>query len=201
MAFARAVAATGAATGAGAGAAAAGRAAVSPMAAAAAVTRSLASRTALVTGSTSGIGAAIARSLAAAGCNVVLHGLVSGEEGERLRREFASTYGVRAMVSTHNVAVARETEALAAAAADFGGGGIDILVNNAGIQHISPVDTFPSDKWDAILAINLTSCFHLIRAALPPMRSRRRGRIINIASVHGHVASVNKSAYVAAKHG
>lgn len=163
--------------------------------------RHLAGKVALVTGSTSGIGQAIATALGAAGADLVVHGLVSGPaEVEALTRKFKADTGSRVVVGTHNVAKAEELEALVAlATATYGR--VDILVNNAGIQHVSPIETFPPSKWDDILAINLTSCFHLMRHTLPGMRQRKFGRIINIASVHGLVASAHKSAYVAAKHG
>jgi len=153
-------------------------------------------KTALVTGSTSGIGLGIAHALAAEGANIVLNG-------------FGDTEGPRAAMATHGVRVGyhgadmrepAEIEALMAyAAAEFGR--VDILVNNAGIQHVSRIESFPPERWDAILAINLSSAFHATRLALPAMQAAGWGRIINIASVHGLVASAEKSAYVAAKHG
>lgn len=153
-------------------------------------------KTALVTGSTSGIGLGIAHTLAAAGADVVLNGFGDADEA----RAAVATHGGR--VGYHGADLRRVDEIAAMmdyATAEFGG--VDVLVNNAGIQHVAPVDAFPVDKWDDILAINLSSAFHTTRLAVPAMRERGWGRIINIASVHGLVASVNKSAYVAAKHG
>lgn len=160
----------------------------------------LAGRAALVTGSTSGIGAAIARSLGRAGANLVLNGLVSSAEAASTRARFEAELGVKVVVSTHDLATAAGVREMAAMGVSAFGA-LDVIVNNAGVQHISPVEEFPPEKWDTILAINLSSSFHLIRHTLPSMRARGFGRIINIASVHGLVASTNKSAYVAAKHG
>lgn len=153
-------------------------------------------KTALVTGSTSGIGLGIAQALAQAGANIVLNGF--GDVDAAL----ASIRALGAEVMHHPADMRRpdEIEAMfAQAAARFGG--VDVLVNNAGIQHVSPVEDFPVQKWDDILAINLTSAFHTSRLALPGMRAANWGRIVNIASVHGLVGSAGKSAYVAAKHG
>jgi 3-hydroxybutyrate dehydrogenase len=157
-------------------------------------------KTALVTGSTSGIGLGIATRLAAEGANIVLNGFGERAQIERIaaglkaKHRVAVTYDAADM--TKPVAIAAM---LAAAIEQFGA--VDVLVNNAGIQHVAPVDEFPVDKWDAIIAINLSSAFHTVRAALPAMKSRRWGRIVNIASAHALVASPFKSAYVAAKHG
>jgi 3-hydroxybutyrate dehydrogenase len=153
-------------------------------------------KTALVTGSTSGIGLGIAQALAEAGANIVLNGF--GDVDAALA-SLAAT-GVQAI---HHPADMRKPDEIAAmvAAAEARFGGVDVLVNNAGIQHVAPVEAFPAEKWDDILAINLTSSFHTIRHALPGMRARNWGRIVNIASVHGLVGSAGKSAYVAAKHG
>ncbi len=157
-------------------------------------------KTALITGSSSGIGKAMAEQLAKQGANIVLHGLMSAEDGEVLRQEFEAQYGVQCLFSAANVATAAGCEALCAEAqAAFGT--IDILVNNAGIQHTASVEDFPLEKWDAIIAINLSSAFHTTRLLLPAMQDQGWGRIINTASVHGLVASVQKAAYVAAKHG
>jgi 3-hydroxybutyrate dehydrogenase len=157
-------------------------------------------RTALVTGSTSGIGLGLARAFAAEGANVMLNGLGDAAEIERLRRGLAEQHGVG--VAYHPADMTRADEIAAmVAATEAAFGAVDVLVNNAGIQHTAPVETFPRERWDAIIAINLSSCFHAIQAALPGMRRRDWGRIINIASVHGLVASINKAAYVAAKHG
>ncbi|RJG09191.1 3-hydroxybutyrate dehydrogenase [Pseudomonas cavernicola] len=157
---------------------------------------SLQGKTALVTGSTSGIGLGIALSLAKAGANLVLNGF--GDASAAIT-EVAKHGG---KVGHHPADVSSPeqiAEMIANAERDFGG--IDILVNNAGIQHVAPVDEFPVERWDSIIAINLSSVFHATRLALPGMRSRGWGRIVNIASVHGLVGSVNKAAYVAAKHG
>lgn len=156
-------------------------------------------RTAVVTGSTSGIGLAIACALAEAGANVVLNGLGSEADNAAAIRK-VSKAGTRvafdpADMLRHN----QIAEMIAKTERDFGS--VDILVNNAGIQHVSPVDQFPIEKWDAVIAINLSSSFHTIRAALPGMKARNWGRIINVCSAHSLVASPYKSAYVAAKHG
>jgi len=162
--------------------------------------RFLEGRTAVVTGSTSGIGLSIAHSMARAGANLMLNGLGNPEEIERVRAGMAAQHRVPVDYSPADMARGDEVASMIAAAeARFGA--VDILVNNAGIQFVAPVEEFPAEKWDAILAINLSSNFHAIRAALPGMKSRRWGRIINVASAHGLVASPFKSAYVAAKHG
>ncbi|HEX4781102.1 MAG TPA: 3-hydroxybutyrate dehydrogenase [Usitatibacter sp.] len=157
--------------------------------------QSLKGRTALVTGSTSGIGQGIIEVYAAEGANVVLNGF--GESGaiEELRRKLAR-HGVKVEYDGADMSKAAEIEAMMRRVGD-----IDILVNNAGIQFVSPVESFPPDRWDAIIAINLTAAFHTTRLAIPAMKAKRWGRVINIASAHGLVASPNKSAYVAAKHG
>ena len=157
-------------------------------------------KTALVTGSTSGIGLGIARALAGRGCNLVLNGFGDAAEIEALRQEIAGQAGVEVRYSGADLSKPEEIAAMVAEA-EAAYGGLDILVNNAGIQHTDPIEAFPPERWDAVIAINLTGVFHCIRAALPKMRARRWGRIVNIASAHGLVASVNKSAYVAAKHG
>ncbi|MEK6212106.1 MAG: 3-hydroxybutyrate dehydrogenase [Pseudomonadota bacterium] len=157
-------------------------------------------KSAVITGSTSGIGLGIARAFAAQGCNVVLNGFGDAAEIERLRAGLASEHKVSVLYSSADMARPAEIVAMIdQAKRRFGA--VDVLVNNAGIQHVAPVDEFPIEKWDAILAINLSSAFHAIRSALPGMKSRNWGRIINIASAHGLVASPFKSAYVAAKHG
>jgi 3-hydroxybutyrate dehydrogenase len=162
--------------------------------------RSLAGRSAIVTGSTSGIGLGIARALAAEGTNVLLNGFGDESRIASLRAEIASSCDVRVNVSTADIGSPDEIrEMVAQATREFGA--VDILVNNAGIQHTAPVEEFPEAKWDAILAINLSSNFHAIKAVLPQMRARNFGRIVNVASTHGLVASVQKAAYVAAKHG
>ena len=156
-------------------------------------------RNALVTGSTSGIGLGIARALAGAGANVMLNGFGDASDIERLRAGLAAEFKVRVAFNGADLSKpAQVRELVAATMRELGG--VDILVNNAGIQHTAPVDEFPDDRWDAILAINLSACFHAIKAVLPQMKSRNWGRIINTASVHGLVASVQKSAYIAAKH-
>ncbi|MDM4766612.1 3-hydroxybutyrate dehydrogenase [Pelomonas sp. SE-A7] len=157
-------------------------------------------RTALVTGSTQGIGRAIAEQLAAAGADVVLHGIEPVEQGLRIADELAAASGVRCAYVSANLADAQAAAGLVAAAT-AALAAPDILVNNAGIQHTCGIADFPAERWDAIIAINLSSAFHTMKAAVPGMRSRGWGRIVNIASVHGLVASVNKSAYLAAKHG
>jgi len=160
----------------------------------------LAGRSALITGSTSGIGLGIATAYAAHGANVMLNGFGDADEIESLREELASEHGVEVSYSAADMTKPAEIAAMyGKAKAEFGG--IDILVNNAGIQHVSPVEEFPIEKWDAIIAINLSAVFHCTRAVLPMMKAKKWGRIINIASAHGLVASPFKSAYVAAKHG
>ena len=157
-------------------------------------------KSAIVTGSTSGIGRGIAQALAAEGANVMLNGFGDSDEIENIRSALADTYGVTVLYSGADMRKADEIEAMVAqAAASFGS--VDILVNNAGIQHVAPVEDFPIDQWDDIIAINLSSSFHTIRAALPGMKTQGWGRIVNIASIHGITASPFKSAYVAAKHG
>jgi 3-hydroxybutyrate dehydrogenase len=164
------------------------------------MTRAFDARTALVTGSTSGIGRGIAEALAARGANVVLNGLGRTDEIEALRGRLASEHGVTVRYDAADMTRPDTIEAmLAKAIAEFGA--VDILVNNAGIQHVAPIDEFPAEKWEAIIAINLVASFHTIRHALPEMKRRKWGRIINIASAHAVVASPYKSAYVAAKHG
>jgi 3-hydroxybutyrate dehydrogenase len=157
-------------------------------------------KTAIVTGSTSGIGLGIARSLAAAGADVMLNGFGEASTIENERAQIVKDFGVKAAFSPANITnpteIARMVEACTREL-----GRLDILVNNAGIQHTAAVEAFPIDRWDAVIAINLSASFHAIRAALPQMRKRSWGRIINIASAHGLVASVEKAAYVAAKHG
>ena len=157
-------------------------------------------KVAVVTGSTSGIGLGIARALGAAGADLVINGFGEAAAIEKLRKELASTYGVRVSFGAADLTKPADATALIENATRELGR-VDVLVNNAGIQHVSPVHEFPLDKWDAIIAINLTAVFLTTRAALPQMLKRNWGRIINIASVHGLVASVDKSAYVASKHG
>ena len=157
-------------------------------------------KSAVVTGSTSGIGRAIATLFASEGANILLNGFGDAAQIEALRAGLAKEHGVK--VQFHGADMTKPAEIrdlIAKAEAAFGA--VDILVNNAGIQHVAPIDEFPEDKWDAIIAVNLSSAFHATKAALPGMKKRRWGRIINIASAHGLVASPNKSAYVSAKHG
>ena len=157
-------------------------------------------RTALVTGSTSGIGLAYARALAAEGANVVINGFGDADAIEKERAAIEADFKVKARYSAANMMKPDEIAAMVAEAeTEFGA--IDILVNNAGIQHVAPVDEFPIEKWDQIIAINLSSAFHTTRAALPKMKAKGWGRIINTASAHAFVASPFKSAYVSAKHG
>ena len=157
-------------------------------------------KTALVTGSTSGIGLALATAFAREGCNVVINGFGEAAAIEATRAGLAEAHGVAVSYSPANMAVPAEIAAMVAdAEKEFGA--IDILCNNAGIQFVAPVEEFPIDKWDAIIAINLSAAFHAIRAALPKMKQRAWGRIINTASAHALVASPFKSAYVSAKHG
>jgi len=157
-------------------------------------------RTALVTGSTSGIGLAYARALAAEGANVVINGFGDADAIEKERSAIETDFKVKARYSAANMMKPDEIAAMVAEAEkEFGA--IDILVNNAGIQHVAPVDEFPIEKWDQIIAINLSSAFHATRAALPKMKAKGWGRIINTASAHAFVASPFKSAYVSAKHG
>jgi len=157
-------------------------------------------RRAVVTGSTSGIGLGIARALGAEGCAIMMNGLGDAAEIERLRAGMAAELGVQVLFSGADLSKAEGCAELIAGAEERLGA-VDILINNAGIQHVSPIEDFPVDRWDAILSVNLSSSFHTIRRALPGMKRRGWGRLINVASVHGLVASPNKVAYCAAKHG
>ena len=161
---------------------------------------SLKNRHALVTGSTSGIGLAIARALAKEGADVVINGFGDAAAIEKERAAIAGEFGVKALYDGADMSKGDEIAAMIKKAEDALGG-VDILVNNAGIQFVSPIEDFPVDKWNQIIAINLSSAFHTIRAATPGMKTRKWGRIINTASAHSLVASPFKSAYVAAKHG
>lgn len=164
------------------------------------MTSELRGQVAIVTGSTSGIGLGLAEALAAAGVNIVLNGLGDPAAIEATRAGMAARHGVE--VRYHGADMTRPAEIadmVASSAAALGR--LDILINNAGVQHVSPVEDFPIEWWDRIIAINLTSAFHGTRAAVPIMKAAKRGRIINIASAHALVASPFKSAYVAAKHG
>jgi 3-hydroxybutyrate dehydrogenase len=162
--------------------------------------RPLAMKVALVTGSTSGIGLGVARALAAAGASVVLNGFGDRDEIAASKDAIERDFGVTASYSDADMSSPEATAAMVAETISAHGR-LDILVNNAGIQHVAPIEEFPAQKWDAILAINLSSAFHTIRTAMPTMRAQGFGRIINVASAHGLVASPFKSAYVAAKHG
>jgi 3-hydroxybutyrate dehydrogenase len=160
---------------------------------------SLKNKTAVVTGSTSGIGLAIATGFAREGANVVINGMGPAEQVEAERAKLEG-YGVKALYSAADMSKPTEiADLIKTAESSFGS--VDILVNNAGIQFVSPIEEFPPEKWDAILAINLSSAFHTIRAAVPGMKRRGWGRIINTASAHSLVASPFKAAYVSAKHG
>jgi 3-hydroxybutyrate dehydrogenase len=165
-----------------------------------AVSVDLSGQAAVITGSTSGIGAALAEGLAKSGADIVLNGFGDAAEIEAFRIRLEQDYGIRARHHGADMTKPGEiADLIGFANAEFGR--LDILVNNAGIQHVAPVDEFPEDKWDAIIAINLSSVFHAMKAALPIMKAQGRGRIVNLASVHGLVASPFKAAYVAAKHG
>ncbi|MCA0032582.1 3-hydroxybutyrate dehydrogenase [Mesorhizobium sp. B263B2A] len=157
-------------------------------------------KTALITGSTSGIGQGIAEAFAAKGCNIVLNGFGDADEIELLRVRLAADHGVTVRYDNADMSKGGAiTEMMDKAIAEFGA--VDILVNNAGIQHVAPIDDFPIEKWEAVVAIDLMSSFYTIRRALQAMKERKWGRIINVASAHALVASPYKSAYVAAKHG
>jgi 3-hydroxybutyrate dehydrogenase len=157
-------------------------------------------KTALVTGSTSGIGLGIARRLAAGGANVMLNGFGSPAVIETLRADLGKQCGVAVAYDGADMTKPEQIEAMMQSAiARFGS--VDLLINNAGIQHVAPIDEFPVDKWNAIIAINLSAAFHTTRIALAPMKKKRWGRIVNIASAHALVASPFKAPYVAAKHG
>jgi 3-hydroxybutyrate dehydrogenase len=157
-------------------------------------------KTALVTGSTSGIGLGYARALAAQGANVTINGFGDAAAIEKERAGIETDFGVRALYSAADMTKPAEiADMVHKAEQTFGS--LDVLINNAGIQHVAPIEEFPIEKWDQIIAINLSSAFHTIRAAVPGMKSRKWGRIINTASAHSLVASPFKSAYVSAKHG
>ena len=162
--------------------------------------RTLEGKTALVTGSTSGIGLAYARALAAQGANLVINGFGEADAIEKERVALEQASGAKALYSGHDLTRVDQIEAMMAEAAKAFGG-VDILVNNAGVQHVAPVEEFPVAKWDLIIALNLTAAFHTTRLAVPHMKARKWGRIIQTASAHSLVASPFKSAYVTAKHG
>jgi 3-hydroxybutyrate dehydrogenase len=157
-------------------------------------------KSSIVTGSTSGIGLGIAHAFAAQGADVMLNGFGNTDEIEATRAEMERRYGVKVRYSAADMSQPAQIREMAAAA-EAAFGKVDIVVNNAGIQHVAPIEEFPQAKWDAIIAINLSSAFHLIKAVLPGMKARRFGRIVNVASAHGLTASPFKAAYVAAKHG
>ncbi|MGB6541300.1 MAG: 3-hydroxybutyrate dehydrogenase [Xanthobacteraceae bacterium] len=157
-------------------------------------------KTALVTGSTSGIGLAVARALAAEGANVTINGFGDKAAVEKERAAIEKEFGVKALYSPADMSKPAEIAGMVRTT-EQAFGSLDVLVNNAGIQYVAPIEEFPIEKWDQIIAINLASAFHTIRAALPGMKSRKWGRIINTASAHSLVASPFKVAYVAAKHG
>ena len=161
---------------------------------------SLSGKCAVVTGSTSGIGKAIATALAAAGASLMLNGFGDAAEIEALRRNLARLHSAKIAYNGADMSKPAEIRALIQAA-EKELGSVDILINNAGIQHVAPIVDFPEERWDAVIAINLSAAFHATRAALPIMQRKKWGRIVNIASMHGLVASVQKAAYVAAKHG
>lgn len=156
-------------------------------------------RATVITGSTSGIGLGLAEAFASAGCRVAINGIATQEEADSLVARLQQ-HGTEVFHHPADLADPEQCSALIKET-QRRFGTVDILINNAGIQHVAPVEEFPTDRWDAILAVNLSAAFHTIRAALPAMQQRSWGRILNIASVHGHVASIRKAAYVAAKHG
>ncbi|HEX7819385.1 MAG TPA: 3-hydroxybutyrate dehydrogenase [Sphingobium sp.] len=160
----------------------------------------LAGKTALITGSTSGIGLAYAKALATEGVNIVINGFGDADAIETERKALEATSGAKALYSGHDLTKVDQIEAMMAeAAATFGG--VDILINNAGMQHVAPVEEFPIEKWDLIIALNLTAAFHTTRLAIPYFKEKKWGRIIQTASAHSLTASPFKSAYVTAKHG
>jgi 3-hydroxybutyrate dehydrogenase len=162
--------------------------------------RELSGKSAIVTGSTSGIGLGIARALAASGMNVMLNGFAERAGIDMTAAELTKTYGVKIVYSAADMSKPDEIVRMVSEARSAFGE-IDVLVNNAGIQHVEPIETFPIEKWNAILAIDLSAAFHAARALIPEMKARKWGRIINVASAHALVASPFKSAYVSAKHG
>ena len=162
--------------------------------------QALTGRTAIVTGSTSGIGLGIAQALAAQGANLVINGFGPADEIERQRRDMAREHGVEVLFSGADLSQPdKVAELIETATGEFGQ--VDILVNNAGIQHVAPIESFPPEKWDAVLAINLSAAFHATRAVFAGMKQRRWGRIVNVSSAHGLIASPFKAAYVTSKHG
>jgi 3-hydroxybutyrate dehydrogenase len=164
------------------------------------MTQSLNGKTALITGSTSGIGLAYAKVLAGEGANIVINGFGDKDAIEKERTGLEALSGAKALYSDHDLTKVDQIEAMMKQAADAFGG-VDILINNAGMQHVAPVEDFPVEKWDLIIALNLTSAFHTSRLAIPYMKEKKWGRIIQTASAHSLTASPFKSAYVTAKHG
>ena len=164
------------------------------------MSKSLSGKTALITGSTSGIGLAYAKALAGEGANVVINGFGDRDAIEKERTGLEQISGAKALYSGHDLTKADQIEAMMKEAADAFGG-VDILINNAGMQHVAPVEDFPVEKWDLIIALNLNSAFHTSRLAIPYMKSKKWGRIIQTASAHSLTASPFNSAYVTAKHG
>lgn len=164
------------------------------------MSKSLAGKTALITGSTSGIGLAYAKALAGEGANVVINGFGDADAIEKERAGLESLSGGKALYSGHDLTKVDQIEAMMKESADAFGG-VDILINNAGMQHVAPVEEFPIDKWDLIIALNLNAAFHTTRLAIPYMKQKKWGRIIQTASAHSLVASPFKAAYVTAKHG
>lgn len=162
--------------------------------------RTLAGKLALITGSTSGIGLGIARVLASHGANLVINGFGDPDQIQALVKTLGDEFGVKVVYEGADLTQAAEIEQMMQRI-EQQHGGVDILVNNAGIQYVAPVEDFPAERWDAVIALNLSASFHTTRLALPGMKARNWGRIINIASAHGLVASTGKAAYVAAKHG
>ena len=161
---------------------------------------SLKGKVAIVTGSTSGIGLGVAHALAAEGAAILLNGFVEPSEIEALRKDLAARHDVAVGYSDADMTSTAQIAGMVALAQEMLGG-VDILVNNAGIQHTATIEDFPAEKWDAVIAVNLSAAFHAMQAAIPLMKRAGWGRIINIASAHGLVASAQKAAYVAAKHG
>ena len=164
------------------------------------MSQTLTGKTALITGSTSGIGLAYAKALAGEGANIVINGFGDADAIEKERQGLEAISGAKAVYSGHDLTKVDEIEAMMQQAADAFGG-VDILINNAGMQHVAPIEEFPVDKWNLIIALNLNSAFHTTRLAIPYMKSKKWGRIIQTASAHSLVASPFKSAYVTAKHG
>lgn len=160
----------------------------------------LAGKTAVITGSTSGIGLGIAEALAGSGCNVVINGRKETEHTRKICKKMADTCQVKVLYQAADLSNLTDIKRMIASTQKELGS-VDILVNNAGVQHVSPLEDFPAEKWDLLIALNLSAAFHTMRLTLPDMKKNDWGRIINVSSVHGQVASINKAAYVASKHG